>query len=277
MKRLDLSASRKDTDNVISATSEEVLTISGPGEGGAVNGNSLRLRSEFFADLDGLNALTGFEIEDLDGRTTIVGTIRGTGVVRGSNTEPVLHGREAESVDGTFSFKIGKVTTFREIPEESTAVLTTRSTKRTIRGNGNSVNVARVTVQIVLVSVVGTPDLNALIPTRRNEETVRITRARRETDAGNPVSVTLVTGVNDKLRGTERVRDTDSVIARTGNNSTRIVGEGNGEDILGMGGKAVRDAVLKIPETKSSIPRTGESVLTIGGNGNVLNVVVVAS
>jgi hypothetical protein len=59
---------------------------------------------------------------------------------------------------------------------------------------------------------------------------------------------------------------------------TVVSREGDGHDIIGVTNKATGGfARVQIPQTKSLIPRSGQSKLTIRGNGNFLDKVVVTS
>ena len=118
------------TDQVISVTSEKVLTISRPskrnnfrslGRGGRKN----KVRSEL------VNKRSLLEIEDLDRA--------GSG-----STKPVSVRREGQRVDLITGSKGVKVLEAVKIPKDDVTVLATGSAKRSIRRDSNGGNVSGV-------------------------------------------------------------------------------------------------------------------------------------
>mmetsp|Transcript_3104 Transcript_3104/g.4220 ORF Transcript_3104/g.4220 Transcript_3104/m.4220 type:complete len:104 (+) Transcript_3104:634-945(+) len=76
---------------------------------------------------------------------------------------------------------------------------------------------------------------------------------------------------------TKSVPQTNGFITRTGNNVCVVCGEGNGQDILCVPSLELNGAfaIVKVPNTKSVVPRSGKSIVTIGGNSYILNEVAV--
>jgi len=195
-----------DTDNVIRVTREKSGTISRPTDRETVRVRVLSLTqlSEFRTKF--INKRLGLEIPDLD-------------TVLGSSTEPVTVRGESKSVDKRSSFKRVKMLSIVKIPEHDNTVLTSGSTERTIRGDGNSVNITVVTNEVGTELHLGKiPNLNKLIPTTGNDE--RVSRVRRETNTRNPFRVTIVGNV--VLTLTKGVPELDRLITRTRNNLTVI-------------------------------------------------------
>jgi hypothetical protein len=244
-------------NEVIGETSKEMLTIAGPSKGDALNRDglgflvALLLEDNVFAD-----NLAGLEVPDANGRG-------------GGSAEPVAHRREDKGMDDVISRKAGQVATLVEVPEHGLTVLTTRSAERTIRGNGNGVNVVSVSGEVHAELAVGKfPDLDDLVPTSRDNE--RNVRVRGEADAADPLFVPVLG--EGELKVTKSVPEVDGLVARSGDDLTVVGGEGDGENILGVANElagAVTSA--QFPQTESSIPRSGKSEVTIRREGNILD------
>lgn len=151
------------TNDVVSVTGKQGGTIRRPTERDALDGDSLgdeflgilllgEVRLEVRDD-----ELLGLKIPDLDRR--------GSG-----GAQPVADRGEAQRMDDVAGLESGEVTTFIEIPEHGLAVLATGSAERTIRGDGDGVDVAGVADQVVAETAVSQrPDLDQLVPTTRND------------------------------------------------------------------------------------------------------------
>jgi hypothetical protein len=74
-------------------------------------------------------------------------------------------------------------------------------------------------------------------------------------DAGNPVGVWVLVGINGVLADSMDVPDLEILINGTGGNLSIVWGEGNREDILGMSEESLSGGVgLEVPESDGSIP-----------------------
>jgi len=159
-----MSSDNVGTDDVVGVTGEQGGTIRRPAERDALDGDSLvnslvgvLLLGEVRLEV-GDDELLGLEIPDLDGR--------GSG-----GAQPVADRGEAQRVDDITSLEGREVTTFVEVPEHGLAVLATRSAERTIRGDGDGVDIAGVADQVVAETAVSQrPDLDQLVPTARNDQ-----------------------------------------------------------------------------------------------------------
>jgi len=107
-----------DTDDVVSESSEEVRSISRPGEGDAVwhlsvlaNSGSLRTKLRDHS--------LGLQIPDLD-----------AGV--GGSDQPVSVGREDKGVDDITSLKLVELLALGEIPKHGSSVFSSRGAERAI-------------------------------------------------------------------------------------------------------------------------------------------------
>eukprot|EP00043_Microstomoeca_roanoka_P028655 m.18863 g.18863 ORF g.18863 m.18863 type:complete len:322 (+) comp8569_c0_seq1:750-1715(+) len=247
-----------DADEVVRVASVEGLTISGPSEGEASWGlTSLGGIVDELVD-EGL----GLEIPDLDGRT-------------GSSAEPVAVGAEDEGVDHVLSLEGGEMAVLGQVPEHGKTVLATRGAEGTIRGDGDSVEVASVANVVALQAASGqVPDLDLVVPTAGDNDGV--IDIWGEADAGDPLGVTLV--ADDVLALSKDVPQADGFIAGSGDNLAIVRGEGDGEDVLGVANEAaLADTSGDLPEAHGVIPRAREGELAIRGDDNVRDEVGVAA
>lgn len=249
-----------DTDKVISVAREKSGTISRPGNGNTFRITCLVLASlvEFRTKL--INEFLVFKIPNLDGRSS-------------SSNEPVAVRRESKSVDNITSFKGVKVLGVIQIPKHNNTILASRSAKRTIRRNSDSVDIAIVTDKVGAQLELGQiPDLDNLVPTTRNDN--RVGRVRRETNTRNPVRVTIFSKLI--LAFTKSVPQLDALVTRTRDNLTVVSRERDRENITSVTNEATSGGTsVQVPKTKSLIPRSGKSELTIRRDSKVLNKVVV--
>ena len=87
----------------------------------------------------------------------------------GGSTEPVTVGREDKGIDDVTGLEGVEVLALVQIPEHGDAILSTRSGKGAIRGDGDSVDVAGVTVVVGLqLELREFPDLKINISTKPN-------------------------------------------------------------------------------------------------------------
>lgn len=131
-----------DTDDRISVTSEQVLTISRPSNGDGFWVSSLTGGGELWLEL--VNNLVLLQVEDLDGRS-------------GGSSQPVSVWREGQSVDLVTSSKGVKSLLLLQVPQHDGTVLTSRGNQSSIWGDGDGGDVTGVTNvvtgQSVLVQV----------------------------------------------------------------------------------------------------------------------------
>jgi hypothetical protein len=162
-----------------------------------------------------------------------------------------------------------------QVPEHDNTVLTGGGTEGTIGGDGNSVDITVVTNKVGTELHLGKiPDLNNLVPTTGNDE--RVGRVGRETDTGDPFRVTIFGDVEFAL--TKGVPHLDALVTRTGNDLTVIGGERDGQDVVGVANETTGSVTsVQVPKTKGLIPRGGQSELTVGRDGNILNKVRVTN
>jgi hypothetical protein len=222
-----------------------------------------RLRLKI-VQVEGDNQHLGFEIPDLD-------------ILLSGGTQPVSHRGEAESIDGSESREGGKMTTFGQIPEHGSTVLATRSTQRTVRGHGNSVDVALVADEVSseLDPLRESPHFDELVPSSRYDKGGGA--GGGEADTGHPVAVSflrtllaLIGNLDSVLAYTKGVPKLDGTVARTRHDLTIVRGEGDGKNIFLVTNEALHGVTrLEGPQTKSSIPRSREGELPIRGDGDV--------
>ena len=230
-------------------------------EGGTVRHDGLLAeRREFRAEFvdDGL----GLKIPDLDARLS-----------RGA--QPVAVRGEAQGVDDVTRIEGVQTLAFTQIPEHGNAILTTRRTQRTIRRDGDGVDVASVADQVGAdLAVREVPDLHELIPATRHDD--RVGGHRGEANARDPfgVRVGILDGV---LALTQSIPQLDSLIAGAGNNLAVVDGERDGQHILGMANESASGGTrVQVPKAESTVPRTRKRELAVGRDHDVLHEVGVA-
>lgn len=248
------------TNDVVSVTSEQSLTISRPGQADTLglpallaNGGELRL------ELVNLALLLKVEDDDAAG---------------GGSAEPVSVGGEDEGVDLVVGVEGVQVLGLVEVPEHGGTVLATRCAERAIGGDGDGVDVAGVADVVGLQLAAGQlPNLDQLVPTAGNNH--RVLGVGAESDAGNPLSVALVgDGV---LAVTEGVPQLDGAVTRAGDNLSVVGGEGDGENIVGVADESSGGGASgELPQTEGLVPRGREGVGTVRGDDTVRHNVGVA-
>ncbi|KAF0730094.1 hypothetical protein Ae201684_012390 [Aphanomyces euteiches] len=255
-----VGANSVDADDTVGVTSEERRTIGRPGEGHAVR--RLRLLADVFEFRhDFIDNDLGFQIPDLDGR-------------RGGSDQPVTVGGKDQGMDDVVGFQRVQALAFVQVPEHGNTVLATRSAQRTIRGDGDGVQVTRVAEQVVAELAVGqVPHLDDAVPTSRDNQ--RVGGRRREADARDPFGVAVFgDGV---LAFTQGVPQLDRAIAGAGNDLTVVSRKSDRQDILRVSNEAAGgDAGVQVPQTEGTIPRAGQGELTIRRDDNIFDEVGVA-
>jgi len=101
-----------------------------------------------------------------------------------------------------------------------------------------------------------------------------LSSSRGESNTRNPVVVTS----HGVLAFSNSVPQLKTAITGTRDDLTVVTGESDRQNILGVSDKSLQaSAIIKIPETKSSIPRTRKSTSTISRANNVRDEVVVST
>lgn len=146
-KDTHLSNNGPDSDEVVGETSEQGLSIGGPGERGALWFSGVLTSNVGEVGLEGVDDRLGLEVEDLDRSS-------------GSGTEPVSVGGEDEGVDNVSGLERVEVLALVEVPEHGDTVLSTGSGEGSIGRDGEGVDVTSVTVVVGLqLALVELPDL----------------------------------------------------------------------------------------------------------------------
>jgi len=110
------------------------------------------------------------------------------------------------------------------------------------------------------------PDLNKLVPSTADND--RILRVWAESYTRNPVGVALLG--DSELAVTKSVPELDCSIAGPGDNLSVVGREGNGQNIVGVANKASGGGTGgKLPKAESLVPRSRESIGTVGGDNAV--------
>jgi len=147
----------------------------------------------------------------------------------GGSAQPISGWAEAQTVDDISSFEGIQVLSFIEIPQHGGSVSTSRCAQRTIRGDGNSVNVSSVSNEIGSQLARGqVPNLDDFIKSTRNNNWV----LRRESDAADPFSVSLF--LKSVFALSEGVPQLDGFVTRSRDNLSIVSGESNAQNILGV-------------------------------------------
>lgn len=116
-----------------------------------------------------------------------------------------------------------------QVPQQSLGVFAARRAQRTVRRNGNGIQVTIVSLVVNLELAIGQiPDLDGTIPARWNNQ--RIAVVRRETDARNPIGMTFI--LNGVLAFGQSVPQLDGFVTRSGHDLTVVNGECNRKNVL---------------------------------------------
>jgi hypothetical protein len=250
-----------DTDQVVSVSSKEIRSISGPGKGRAVGSNGV-LSNRSILDLQLDHEALGLKIPDLD-------------ALSGGGAEPVAVRGEHKRVDDVARLQGVEALALSEVPEHGDAILATGSAQGSIGRDGHGVQVAGVAHQIRAKSAVGQrPHLDQLVPAGRHDD--RSALGRGEAHAGNPVLVAVL--LDGVLALTEGVPQLHGAVARARDDLSVVSAEGNGEHILGMVDEAAGAASgADLPQSQSAVPRARQSILSIRRDDNIRNEVVVSA
>eukprot|EP00978_Attheya_sp_CCMP212_P014596 scaffold37301_cov47-Attheya_sp.AAC.4 len=250
---------RVNADEAIRVSGEKGGSVGGPGEAGALGdiGGGGSILVEFISRDEGGDNNLALQIPDLDV------------LVRGG-AEPVAVGGKDQGIDNLTSIERVETLAFIQIPKHGSSVLASGGTERTIGRDTDSVKVSGVSHEVVAKLAGGEgPDLDEAIPSSRDNE--RHALGRGETDTGDPLSVALaLSGGDGVLALSEGVPKLDGLVATGGDNLTVVDAEGNTENILLVANKAAGGhSGADLPKAKSSVPRSGQSELSVGADDNV--------
>jgi len=251
----------EDADVVVGVSGEEGVSISGPAERDGGNGLRLASSGDDILGLEILNDNLGLQIPDLDR-------------LLGGSAQPVTVGGEDQSVDGITGGERVQVLALLEIPQHGNSVLSSGSAERSIRGDGDGVQISSVSDEVGAELAVGqVPDLDELIPTTRDDQGV-LGRGG-EANARNPFGVRLI--LDGELALSKGVPQLDGLITRSRNDLTVVSGEGNRQNVLGVSDEAAGGVSGgDLPQTESSVPRSRQGELSVRRDNNVLDVVSVS-
>jgi hypothetical protein len=114
--------------------------------------------------------------------------------------------------------------------------------------------------------------LDDLVPTSRDNHGVH--RVGRESNARDPLGVTILGNV--ELAFTQGVPQLDGSVSRGGNDLSVVGREGNGQDVTGVSDESSGGlSGVQVPQSQSLVPRGGKSKLSVRGDDNVGDEVVV--
>jgi len=249
------------SDHVVGVTGEEIGTISGPGQAGAVRNLGVLAHGSDI-ELDLVDHALGLQVPDLD-------------ALGGGGAQPVSVRGEDKGVDNVTSLKRVESLALGKVPKHSGTVLATGSAKGSVGGNGHGVKVSVVANKVgAELAVAERPHLHKAIPTSRHNHGG--SRGGRESHARDPLSVSLFN--NGELALTKGVPQLDSSITGSRNNLAVVSTESNGKNVLRVTNKSAGAAAgVDVPQTEGSIPRAGKGKLTIRRDNNIRNKVVVAT
>jgi len=240
-----------DTDVVVTETSVEVGSVLVPCEGGAAEGLlGVQLVGLHGGLADLLEDLGAGEVEHLDASL-------------GSDDEPVELLGEENAVHGGLEVLAGEPLALDQVPDDNVSVTGAGGEVRGAVDHVEGVNLSLVageSVHEVHVQVV--PDLDGLVP--RGGDADGGLLGVVELDAGDSIGVLV--SVDGMLALRAGVPDLDLVVESSGNDLSVIVGEGNGEHVLGVTNELVHGSSLSnVPETNSAVPGGGESEAGVVG------------
>jgi len=240
------------SDQVITVSSEQSLTISRPGKRQTLWWISTSRSRNLWSQL--LNHVLTLEIPDLDGGSS-------------GGTEPVSVRREDQAVDSISMIQGVQVLAIVEVPEHGLGILATTGTERTIRRHSDSVEITSMANMVGLQLAVGqVPDLDILVPASRHDDWVLV--VGREPDAGHPVLVAIL--LDGVLALSQGVPQLDGLVPGGRDDLSVVSGEGNREDILGMVLEPAGSlSSTEIPQSHGLIPGPRESKVTIRREDNI--------
>lgn len=251
-----------DTDVVVRPSSEEESAGLVPGEGSA--GESL-----LGADLVGLHGNLGDLLEELGG-----GEVEDLDASLSSDNEPVELLGEEDAVDGGLEVGLGQVLALDEVPDDDLTVTGAGGEVRGAVDHVEGVDLSLVSgegVHEVHVQVV--PNLDGSVPRGGNADG-RLGSVV-ELDAGDGIVVVVL--LDSVLALGTGVPDLDLLVETSSDDLSVVVGESNGEDILGVTNELAHgSAVGDVPETDGAIPGSGESKAGVTGEHDLTDKVRVA-
>jgi len=229
-----------DTDDIVRVTSEESLTVSGPGHGQALWWNGLLVASAAgHFRLEFLDHVLAFQIPDLDDGS-------------GGGAEPVAVGGEAQGVDDVIVVQSVQVLAVIQVPEHGLGVLAAGSAQGTVGAHGHGVQVSVVTNVVGLqLAVLQRPDLDHLVPSAGDDDWVLVVGG--EPDAGHPVVVgILLDGVLALGKGVPQL---DGPVPGSRHDLPVVGGEGDTEDLFGVALEPAGGvASAQVPKPEGVIP-----------------------
>jgi len=228
------------TDDIVRVTSEESLTVSGPGHGQALGWNGLLVASAAGnLGLELLNHVLALQIPDLNDGP-------------GGGAQPVTVGREAQGVDDVIVVQGVQVLAVIQIPEHGLGVLAAGGAQGTVGAHGHGVQVAVVTNVVGLqLAVLQRPDLDHLVPSAGNDDWVLV--VGREPDAGHPIVVGIL--LDGVLALGEGVPQLDGPVPGSRHDLPVVSGEGDAEDLFGVALEPAGGvASAQVPEPQGVIP-----------------------
>lgn len=156
---------------------------------------------------------------------------------------------------------------FVEIPQHGGSVSSSRCAQRSIRGDGNSVDVSSVSNEVGSQLARGqVPDLDDFVESSRNNNWV----LWRESDAADPFSVSLF--FESVFAFSKSVPQLDGLVTRSRDDLSVVSGEGNRENVLGVSNKSSGGgSSIQVPQSEGSIPRSRQTELSIRGDDDILN------
>lgn len=163
---------------------------------------------------------------------------------------------------------------FAQVPQHCDGVFPARCTERSIRGDSDAVEVTAVSGEVAdELAVHEFPHLNDVIPPAGNDQFVLGdalgTIWRREANAGDPVSVAILDDV--VLAHSQGIPKLDGLVTGSGDDLTIVLGEGNGENVLGVSKEPASGiSGVKVPKAESSVPGSREGKESIRRDLNVL-------
>lgn len=154
-----------------------------------------------------------------------------------------------------------------QIPQHGYTIFPARCAQRPVRGNGDSIEISRMLLQISAKLAVGqVPYLDKLIPATGHDE--RVLGRGREAYAGDPLGMAVI--MNGEFTFAKGVPELNGTITGSGHDLTVVSRESDGKDILSVADEATGGvAGAKIPETKGMIPGGGEGKLAVGREDDV--------
>ena len=250
-----------DADGIVSVTGEKIRSISRPRERRAERHLGVFAhRSEVNSEL--VNHALGLKVPDLDG----------TG---GGGYKPIPVGWEYKGVDDVTSLKGVESLSLSKVPKHGNSVFAAWGTKRAIGGDSDTVEVSGVADKVgSQFAGAQWPDLHDFVPAGWHDNGGG--DVGRESDARHPLGVAILgDGV---FAVTDGVPDLDSQVTRAWDDLSVVRRESNGEHVLGVSNESARAvAGLDLPQTEGGIPWAGQGEVSIRGDHDVRNEVVVAS